>query len=145
MQDFKVASCVSLLDCLQHECMTPESIKAELLKVCQEGDLTQNQYSLILSMLSSIALKYVCSCTMSREKIEKAKEWKDKHKSHVEKLLNDADTPITPSKEDEYKPELWKPGHWLWFVNINNKEFEIIPEEMKYPNGLSKKNKDNGR
>lgn len=46
----------------------------------------------------------------------RAKEWKLKHEDHVSKLLSHERLGYEPSGSDCGKPELWKGGHWHWFL-----------------------------
>lgn len=50
--------------------------------------------------------------------MEKAQQWYNEHKTHVDNLLKKDATNLSfrPSLEDLYRPELWKAGHWLWFL-----------------------------
>lgn len=52
--------------------------------------------------------------------IEKAYEWYENHKEHVEKIIEEGDNSIKPSKEDIEHPELWKGIHWSWFFDNYN-------------------------
>jgi hypothetical protein len=53
---------------------------------------------------------------MKRENIEKADDWRRKHMQHVNELLKIGLSSFPPSEEDEAFPQLWKPGHWRWFI-----------------------------
>jgi len=57
-----------------------------------------------------------------KEVYNKAFTWKHDHADHVANLmerekclLNNA---YPPSGSDLFKPELWKPAHWRWFLTI---------------------------
>ena len=55
---------------------------------------------------------------LTNEQIEKAWEWYIKHEDHVLKMIkNRMDNNVyRPSEEDVNHPELWKVGHWLYFI-----------------------------
>jgi hypothetical protein len=47
----------------------------------------------------------------------KARAWYEKHKAHVDSLVKGENASFAPSGSDCDKPELWKSGHWNWFLN----------------------------
>lgn len=53
---------------------------------------------------------------LTSEQIVKADQWRILHSEHVEKLLKENEPSYPPSKEDASHPELWKTGHWKWFL-----------------------------
>ena len=55
-------------------------------------------------------------CKKHDEKfMQKAQEYYDRHKAHIEYLSESADTSFKPCDEDIDHPDLWKPGSWMWF------------------------------
>lgn len=55
--------------------------------------------------------------------IEKALEWYNEHKEHIDELIEIATTTFKPCKEDLHHPELWKPESWKWFLEIQNDDY----------------------
>lgn len=53
-----------------------------------------------------------------REKdAELAKAWYEEHRPHVDRMLEAyTGTAFPPSGSDCIHPELWKAGHWKWFL-----------------------------
>lgn len=60
-----------------------------------------------------------------KEKIvEKGAEWLTKHEKHVKDLACSHEYPgYSPSGSDLYHPELWKSGHWKWFIKLIKDHF----------------------
>lgn len=55
-----------------------------------------------------------------QDKIQKqGKEWFQEHKSHVYSLIEKETAKVAPSGSDMFRPELWKPMHWKWFLDNN--------------------------
>jgi len=53
---------------------------------------------------------------LTNEQIVKADQWRILHAEHVTELLKENDPSYPPNKEDASHPELWKAGHWKWFL-----------------------------
>ena len=49
---------------------------------------------------------------------ELAKKYMLDHNMHVTKLISCDEKAIDPSGSDLFHPELWKSGHWKWFVSL---------------------------
>jgi hypothetical protein len=56
---------------------------------------------------------------MTEEQLERADNWRRKHKDHVDLLLKEEPRglPHAPCEEDINNPELWKSASWRWFMN----------------------------
>ena len=55
---------------------------------------------------------------LSTALIEKATAWALLHRRHVESLASLAANSYPPTLgEDKRNPELWKAGHWKWFIS----------------------------
>lgn len=46
------------------------------------------------------------------------KYWKKYHSSLI-KLVGDENHEVLPSGSDLFRPELWKPMHWKWFLALD--------------------------
>lgn len=58
------------------------------------------------------------SCSLSVEQLKRADMWYRSHKNHVNKLYHLADKSFPPSlNEDKKNPNLWKAGHWKWYLD----------------------------
>jgi len=56
---------------------------------------------------------------LSKEQIEKARDYYNNHKGHVDKIMQESNVACDVSEsEDKNDPRLWKPGHWLWFFGM---------------------------
>ena len=55
--------------------------------------------------------------------MQKAQQWYEQHENHVNKLIENYNENISfrPSLEDLERPEVWNPGHWLWFFEERKK------------------------
>lgn len=53
---------------------------------------------------------------------QRAEDYKHEHASHVHRLYKSARTAIAPSGSDLFKPELWKPIHWKWYLDTARTE-----------------------
>jgi hypothetical protein len=54
---------------------------------------------------------------LSAPQVEKALVWAQRHRKHVESLATGAAHSYPPTlSEDKRRPELWKSGHWHWFL-----------------------------
>lgn len=50
----------------------------------------------------------------------KAARFYKAHPNHVDTLRHASDLSYPPSGSDLFRPELWKPGHWVWaFENLD--------------------------
>ncbi len=47
----------------------------------------------------------------------RGKQWYEKHKIHVDKLVENVQHEFPMSGSDISRPELWKAGAWKWFLN----------------------------
>ena len=53
--------------------------------------------------------------------VDRAMEWYDEHRKHVNSLLLAYSGPrYPPSGSDCLRPELWKPGHWGWLLHVRS-------------------------
>lgn len=57
------------------------------------------------------------SKVLTKEQIDNANEFYNSHKNHVTKIMAESNVAIDVSGSDKVNPQLWKPGHWLWFFN----------------------------
>lgn len=48
--------------------------------------------------------------------LESGRKWLKAHVEHVRSVLNEGETAYPPSGSDCFHPELWKSGHWRWFM-----------------------------
>ena len=64
---------------------------------------------------------------MKQEHSEKGMAWFNAHKDHVQKLIAIAKGSYEPSPDPYHKggeagdPCLWKPEHWKWFLQTQEK------------------------
>jgi|GEM_PF-2098420 len=50
--------------------------------------------------------------------MKKASIWYSLHKDHVDKLVSNAKTGYPPTDSLDIKnPNLWKAGHWKWYLD----------------------------
>jgi hypothetical protein len=52
---------------------------------------------------------------------QKANDWWDKYKSHVDSLIKSNPLSFPPSGSDMFHPELFKAAHWRWFKEMFRK------------------------
>lgn len=58
---------------------------------------------------------------LTNEQIEKSLDWYKIHEQHVKTLCLNERNEFAPSLyEDKNNPNLWKPGHWKWFLKYFN-------------------------
>ena len=48
--------------------------------------------------------------------IENALKWREKHRKHVFRLMQECNNRVEVSQEDANHPELWKPMHWRFLL-----------------------------
>ena len=53
---------------------------------------------------------------MTKEQIKRGQEWMRRHPSYIVMLVVGDDKAWEPSGSDASHPELWKDGHWRWFM-----------------------------
>ena len=58
------------------------------------------------------------SGSLSIEQLERADMWYCLHKNYVNKLYHLAESGFPPTlNEDKNNPNLWKAGHWKWYLD----------------------------
>jgi len=55
---------------------------------------------------------------LTEDQITKAKLWYQNHSYHVRNIITDELIvhAYPPSEEDVDQPNIWKPSHWVWFL-----------------------------
>lgn len=55
---------------------------------------------------------------LTEDQITRAKLWYQNHSNHVRNIITDELIvhPYPPSEEDVDQPNIWKPSHWIWFL-----------------------------
>jgi hypothetical protein len=48
--------------------------------------------------------------------IRSAREWREKHRVHVDEITRGGHIYYPPSGSDIFRPELWKPPMWRWLA-----------------------------
>lgn len=48
--------------------------------------------------------------------VEQGRMWLRRHRDHVKHVLEEGEAAYPPSGSDLFQPELWKSGHWRWFM-----------------------------
>lgn len=58
--------------------------------------------------------------SLTEDQIKKGIDYYSSHKDHVKKLLKWSEGRSYPPtlSEDKNNPNLWKPGHWAWFMEL---------------------------
>ena len=51
--------------------------------------------------------------------MNKALTYYKDHKSSIYSSIKDQKEKVAPTGSDLYSPELWKPSHWVWFLDNN--------------------------
>ena len=54
----------------------------------------------------------------TKEVVDRANVWLSKHSAFVKCLASMDDYAYAPSGSDLWHPELWKSGHWNWFLDM---------------------------
>lgn len=50
------------------------------------------------------------------EVLQNASIWKKQHENYISELVDFKKSKFPPSGSDCLHPELWKGGHWAWFL-----------------------------
>lgn len=55
---------------------------------------------------------------LTDEQVKAASAWYKSHSNHVRNIISDEVIlhAYPPSEEDITNPSLWKPFHWIWFL-----------------------------
>ncbi len=61
---------------------------------------------------------------LTREQENKARIWYSHHREHVNKMMGSG-ARFEPTGSDADRPELWKDGHWRWFM-VRQVEKQIL-------------------
>lgn len=62
---------------------------------------------------------------MKQETVLNATKYFHDHKEHVLSLIKDCTTCYEPSSEDKNDPKLWKPAHWVHFLDT----YRLYPKQ----------------
>jgi hypothetical protein len=76
-----------------------------------------------LDDLHNAVFEFNSDTYLTFEQAWRAKDWMKKHLFHVFNLIKNLESGYAPTlQEDKNNPALWKPQHWIWFIQEYIKE-----------------------